>query len=175
MEDIRRLLSETQTESGESLLALSEASPLLMVFLRHFGCTFCREAVSDIVKRREYLQKRKVRPVFIHMSSEAEAEEFFKSHGAATIDRVSDPDRNLYRAFDLERGSLVQLLAPRVWIRGFWTALVKGHGFGGLKGDAFQMPGVFLVSEGKILRDFRAPTPADHPHYESMADSAQTP
>ena len=31
-----------------SLLALVEASPVLLVFLRHFGCSFCRQAISDV-------------------------------------------------------------------------------------------------------------------------------
>ncbi len=36
------LLERTLTESGERLVDLVEASPVLLVFLRHAGCTFWR-------------------------------------------------------------------------------------------------------------------------------------
>src|SRR5258706_5268938 len=42
------------TESGASLLALVEASPVLLGFLRHFGCSFCRQAISDVARSEEH-------------------------------------------------------------------------------------------------------------------------
>ena len=34
------------TNDGRSLWDLSEESTLLVIFLRHFGCTFCRETLG---------------------------------------------------------------------------------------------------------------------------------
>jgi hypothetical protein len=34
---VRDALADARTQHGESLLALSDRSPLLLVFLRHFG------------------------------------------------------------------------------------------------------------------------------------------
>ena len=47
-----------RTESGVSLLALTEASPVLLVFLRHFGCSFCRQALSQVASLRPELEAR---------------------------------------------------------------------------------------------------------------------
>lgn len=36
-EDLQAPLAETRTESGRDLLSLSHESPVLLVFLRHYG------------------------------------------------------------------------------------------------------------------------------------------
>src|ERR1700719_4438094 len=38
--EMAAVLREYRTESGRSLLALLDESPLLLIFLRHFGCSF---------------------------------------------------------------------------------------------------------------------------------------
>jgi len=47
MQDLVQTLDTAVTQSGERLVELSEMSPVLLVFLRHAGCTFCREALAD--------------------------------------------------------------------------------------------------------------------------------
>ena len=63
---------------------------------------------------------------------------------------VSDEKKELYGAFGLSRGSLGQLLGPRVFLAGLQSAL-KGHGIGKPVGDPIQMSGWFLVDRKKIL------------------------
>ena len=62
-------LASVRTESGRSLLELVEASPVLLIFLRHFGCSFCRQAISDISELKDELERRGVRPVFVHLGT----------------------------------------------------------------------------------------------------------
>ena len=38
--------------SHESLAEMTEKQPVMLVFLRFFGCSFCRESISDIAQRR---------------------------------------------------------------------------------------------------------------------------
>jgi hypothetical protein len=40
---------------------------------------------------------------------------------------------------------------------------------GRLMGDGFQMPGVFLVHHGVVLRSFRHETAAQRPDYRALA------
>nr|WP_256200529.1 hypothetical protein [Verrucomicrobium spinosum] len=54
--DERTLLAEALTSAGPSLAALSQQSPVLVVFLRHAGCTFCREALADIARVRPAIE-----------------------------------------------------------------------------------------------------------------------
>ena len=49
------LLAAYTSQNGQSLAELA-SRPLFLVFLRHFGCTFCREAVDEISKKRQALE-----------------------------------------------------------------------------------------------------------------------
>ena len=153
------------TQYDVSLLRMSHAAPLLLVFLRHAGCTFCREAVADIAAQRREIEAEGARIAFVHMCCDADSEDFFAKYGLAGIPRVSDPNRHIYRAFGLGRGGLLALFGPRVWWRGFYSGVLRGHGIGRLMGSGFQMPGVFLVRRGIIVRSFRHESSADRPDY----------
>lgn len=164
-------LSEAMTQGGRSLLEIADEKPTLVVFLRHLGCTFCRETLADIASRKEFLSEKGVQPVFVHMSEEApETESLFARYEVEEIPRISDPERRLYRAFGLERGTVGQVMGLRAILRGAVTALFKGYGFGKVQGDPFQMPGVFLIHRGRILKDFRHAYSSDRPAYESFGD-----
>lgn len=162
-------LSRATDQHHRSLDSLSREGPVLVVFLRHFGCTFCREALADLAAVRERLAADGVRPVVVHMSDEARAREFLDGYGLADVARISDPERVLYRAFDLRRGGLGQLFGAKVWWRGLRAGLLDGHGVGALDGDGFQMPGAFLVRDGRILRRFAHRSAADRPDYCELA------
>jgi hypothetical protein len=107
----------------------------------------------------------------VHQGSEAEAGPFFADRGLADVARVSDPDRQLYRAFHLGRGGLREILAPSVVGRSARSVLA-GNGFGRPVGDARQMPGVFTVRRGVVLEEFRHRAIADRPDYVAMARRA---
>ncbi len=161
-------MREAKTPAGESLLALTEHLPRMVVFLRHAGCPFCREAAADLAARRERIEARGVGIVFVHQNSEGEARAFFGKYGLEDLPRISDPERALYRAFDLKRANLWQIGGPKVWWRSL-AAFFKGHRIGRVAGDAFQMPGVFIVDQGRIVSAFRHGTQADRPDYEDLA------
>ncbi|MFG0276081.1 MAG: AhpC/TSA family protein, partial [Phycisphaerales bacterium] len=100
--------------------------------------------------------------------SDASAGNAASAYGLDDLPRVSDPDRTLYRAFSLERGSVNQLFGPRVVLRGV-VATLRGHFVGALDGDGFQMPGVFLVADGAIVAAFRHRLASDRPDYTGIA------
>src|ERR1700730_7440329 len=96
-DQIAQALASIHTESGASLLELVEASPVLLVFLRHFGCSFCRQAISDVAELRGELDKRGVRPVFVHLGTPERAKPFFDYYGIGEVERVSDPEAKVYQ------------------------------------------------------------------------------
>ncbi len=104
------------------------------------------------------------------MGSEAQAAEFFARYDLADVARISDPSADLYREFGLKRGTILQLMGPQVWARGYESFIKKGHGIGKMIGDGFQLPGVFLVYQDRILREFRHQTSADRPDYAALAN-----
>lgn len=156
------------SHTGQTLAELSAEQTVLVVFLRHSGCAFCREALSDLQKQRAKIEASGTSIALVHMVSNDEAGRFFKPYGLDDVPRFSDPERKLYQAFDLHRGSLWQLIGPGVFWRGM-KAFFSGHGAGRIRGDVAQLPGTFVVHRGEIVQAFRNKTAADRPEYAEMA------
>ncbi len=62
---------------------------------------------------------------------------------------LSDPERRSYRAYGLGRGTLAQVLGPRVLWRGL-RAAAHGHVMGRIVGDEFQLGGTFIIHRGIV-------------------------
>jgi hypothetical protein len=160
-------LQEFHTEDGRSLLELVDESPVLLVFLRHFGCSFCAQTLDQVAKLRPQLTARGVRPVFVHLGTPQRAKPYFDYYHLSDAARVSNPDGTLYRhpEFGLSRVNVfLNLLQPKVWIGWLKGALFQ-YGIGMIREDADQMPGVFFLKDRKIVRALRHDTIADEPDY----------
>jgi thiol-disulfide isomerase/thioredoxin len=167
VDEMAAALSSIRTESGASLLELAEASPVLLVFLRHFGCSFCRKAISDVAGLRKELELRGVRPVFVHLGPPDLAKVYFEYYGLSDVERVNDPEAAVYQlpVFALERKNpFVQAMNPVVWAGWLKGAIFK-HGIGKIEGDGHQMPGIFFLRGARIVRSFKYRTIADEPDY----------
>jgi peroxiredoxin len=162
------LLAKTCTSTGESLAALSEQSPVLLVMLRHEGCPFCRNAMYDIARQRDRIEKVGTHIVLGHMGSAEEFTAFATRYGLAALPAVADPQRTLYRGMGLRRGSLLRLFGPKV-LWAYLKSMVSGHRPGKIKGDSFQMPGAFLLHHGQVIRGHAYRDAGDRPDYVSLA------
>jgi peroxiredoxin len=166
--DAETALAQTRTDTGETIADISRRAPVLLVFLRHAGCTFCREALADLARQRPALGRAGTHLVFVHMSEIEGFRRFAAGYGLGDVPQVSDPERKLYRALGLRRGTLGQLLGWRVLVRGFQAAIFARHGLGAIQGDSTQMPGVFLIRDGRILAAHRHRDSADRPDYVAV-------
>ncbi len=166
-------LASAHASTGDSLAELTARRPALVVFLRHFGCTYCREALADLAKAKPKLDAAGVGLVLIHPATAAESARELAGTPLSDVPSLADPSGALYRAFGLGRGTPGQLFGPKAVAR-FWEAGVKGgHGVGVMVGDGLRMPGVFLVENGTILREFRHSSVADRPDYCEIAAAPQ--
>lgn len=165
----RDLLNRFRDQSGRTLSEITDERPHLVVFLRHAGCTFCRQAVADVVSQSESITRSGMGIVLVHMMPEADAEAFFKAFHADGFARISDPSQQLYEAFDLRNGSLLQLIGPSTWWRGAKALFGEGHGIGVPVGNVARLPGSFVVYRGRMLSAFRGETSSDRPDYAELA------
>ena len=143
-----------KTAAGESISELSAKQDVLLVFLRHAGCTFCRETLDELKKTRHDWQQRGLLPVVVHMGTVDQGTEMMKRYELQDCPVISDTECRLFRAYQLPRGNWKQLFGMRVWIEGFKAAILKGYGFGKLVGDGFQMSGAFVVRKGEIVKAY---------------------
>jgi hypothetical protein len=141
----------------------------LLVFLRHFGCMFCRETLSDMRAVADN-DDRFPRPIFFFQGTATEGRALLRGHWPQ-VRAVADPSAAFYRAFGIERGGLVQMFGPGVWA-GRSRARAKGHRNGERGADIWRMPGIALVQGSKILWAHEYRHAADHPDYEHICELA---
>lgn len=166
---IANVLSEKRTSSGSDLASLSKLHPVLVVFLRHAGCTFCRQAVADVAKVRQGIEANGVQIVFVHLGNPQATAMLLARHGFQSMETIHDTDQRLYEAFGLKRGTIAQVASPRVIWRGICAGLLEGHGMGKPEGDVLQLPGVFLLDNCEVSNSFRHRSAADRPDYLAVS------
>ena len=166
------LLGAYTSQNGRTLAEIA-SGPLFLVFLRHFGCTFCREAVDDIAKRRQEIEAKGSPLAFVHLGTEEKAQWFFKPYGLLDVPRFSDPEGRLYQAFGLLRWEWRQYLNAESILR-LLSAWSRGHFTGLPAGDIERMPGAFLMDRGEIRKAFRHKLVSDRPDYVALATPNST-
>ncbi|EAQ78949.1 redoxin domain-containing protein [Blastopirellula marina] len=157
-------LRELKTNAGRRLDELANQKPQLVVFLRHAGCTFCREAAKDLSAQRSEIEAAGCGIVLVHVGKEDDPN-FFAKYGLEDLPRISDPGCRLYRQFGLDLGSFSQLFGAKVWLRGIMAGIVGGHGIGFPRANSFQMPGIYLYHCGQILDGYQHERASDRPVY----------
>ncbi len=169
------ILETTLTQDGHSVLDLSLKGPVLLTFLRHFGCVFCREALHDLADRKKKIDDANITLVLVHMSDNKLAEEYFVNYNLPGVQHISDPNCELYASFGLSKGGPSQLLGLKNLIRGFDLTL-KSKSKPALRfiGDGFQMPGIFMISNGNMVDRFIHLSAADRPNYDEMIQKASS-
>jgi peroxiredoxin len=164
-------LRELRTRDGQLLDDLADRQPQLVVFLRHTGCTFCREALSQISKQRADIEAAGCGIVLVHLG-EGDSDEFFAKYNMEDVPRINDPSLRLYRQFGLDLGGFSELFGLRVWVRAFIAGLLHGHGRGPIQGNSFQMPGVYLYHGRQIVAGYRHERASDRADYVALAGTA---
>jgi peroxiredoxin len=131
--------------------------PTAVVFLRHFGCTFCREHTADIQERYDEIEEAGGGVVAIGMGTPAHAAEFRRMSGIEFPLLVS-PDTSLHRSAGLAHGwGRVLASLPRAI-----TQLPK-HGAKITGADMSQLAGTFvIVPGGDVVYAHRAKTASDN-------------
>jgi hypothetical protein len=160
-------LREFHTETGRSLLDLVDESPVLLIFLRHFSCAFCAQALDRVAQVRSQIEAKGVRPVFVHLGSPERAKPYFDYYHLSNVERISNPDATLYQlpAFALSRTNpYLHFLNLTVW-KGWLKGAMFKYGIGMIKEDADQMPGIFYLQKRAIVRAYRYRTIAVQPDY----------
>lgn len=170
--DIPTAAARFQLSTGETLADASESRMLVLIFLRHFGCTFTRQILRGLEETHQRAKSNGAELVLVHMLKSGEETRYLADH--SDIARIADPHCELYRAFGLGKGGIRELLGPRVWWLGF-LSVYKGCGVGHLAGDGRQMPGAFLFHHGRIVASQRAKSASDLPDLPALFDAAPQP
>lgn len=157
--------SRYQLSTGETLAEAADSQVVVLVFLRHFGCTFTRQLLRGLQLIEQQASEHKARLVLVHMLQSGKETEYLGERTG--VARIADPYCELYRSFGLGKAGFWELFGPRVWLRGM-IALFRGCGVGHLAGDGLQMPGVFLFHRNQVVAAQPARSAADLPDLELL-------
>jgi len=160
------------TNRGESLNEIADNHKVLLVFLRHFGCTFCRETMADLAEVRQDIESTGVKIVIVHMVESDLAADMLKLYDLGDVPHISDIHQHLYDRFGFHKVSFRALFGLKNWWRAFVAGIVKGHLIGKPAGDPFQMPGVVLFHKKKVINNFAYRYVSDRPDFIRVAKTA---
>lgn len=153
---------------------VKRSGKVLMLFVRHSGCTYCRETLDSfsafLEQERDNLKEGlNFKPVVVHMSSYKAGEELLERYGLGEESHISDPDKKLYKMFNLPQGTIKQLFG----LKALWKGVLSlpKYGIGALDGDGLQMPGVFLIDGESILKSFFYKSVADRVDFSSFVSA----
>lgn len=170
---INLIVQSSYENKGIDLVEISYNQPIMLFFLRHFGCTFCRQALSDISAIQDKITALGVQVVYVHMVDKETADIHLSSFNLSNSTHISDPEKELYAYFGLQKGSFRQLYGLSVMMTGIKAGLINGHGHGFKAiGDMEQMPGLFIIDKGKVIRKYIHQLSSDRPDYLEFIELA---
>jgi peroxiredoxin len=148
------------------LSSLWQNKVVILAFTRHFGCPQCKEMLDELVEGYPELADAGLSLAVVTQGTPDQSREFCNERAPGIL-CLSDPERKVYTAFGLERGTLRQtFLSAQVWrsnrklkkTRG-WNTELPPPGQ-----DSMLMSGTFVIGpDGLIRLPYYYDNIADHP------------
>lgn len=161
-------LAAFSSTQGKTLSELSEEHPVLIVFLRHGGCPFCRQVLAQLQTLSEQIAERNLQLAIVHMMDHVQANKLLSRYQLQNVHCFSDPDRKLYELFQVKRGNLAETIGPSIWWSGFKTTVLSGY-LPGIPGKDIQQLGAALIfDKGKVVASHISENSADLPDWDQL-------
>lgn len=143
--------------------------PVVLAFVRHFGCILCREQVNQLKKYVPEMRARGAELVVVGSGAEPFAKAF-REDLALDVPILVDPKLASYRAAGLRRdlGATLSLEAAK----NAWRAFKSGYRQRSVQGDPWQQGGVFVIAPGdRVLFSYVSKVTGDHPDPADVLDA----
>jgi hypothetical protein len=176
MIDARRLAGATVLDPDGSTVRLGhlwQDHPVVLVWLRHFGCLFCREQTAEFRARESDFETLGADVVFVSSGSARQARAF-RDEFCPDCTVLTDPKLITYRLIGA-RGGLMSTLGPQAWAAGI-RALRGGARQQRTQGHPFQQGGVLVVAPGDtVLYSYISKAAGDHPRVDDVIAAIPAP
>ncbi|MCO5248687.1 MAG: redoxin domain-containing protein, partial [Chitinophagales bacterium] len=133
--DLKHLLLWHDTNKHNSLFKMSQTQPVMLVFLRHFGCTFCRSMIQKLKENRSFIESKGIKIVLIHQINAIDAQAFLKRYEMDDLDLIGDPELILYKGFNLEKGKFFKIFGLKGLKEMFLKGKILKYGIGMFKDE----------------------------------------
>jgi peroxiredoxin len=98
--------------------------PAVLVFVRHFGCVFCRQMAVEIHRQRHRFDEIDVELAVVGHGSPAQAAEFRRLQNV-DLPLLVDADRRVYELAGAKVATLPELIGPRQILRGLRATILS--------------------------------------------------
>jgi peroxiredoxin len=122
---------------------------VVLLFVRHFGCIFCRQQIAELRPLADPIRALGAELVVIGLGTVDEARAF-RSEQALDIRIFTDPTREAYCAMEMRRGGR-SVLSPGVFVRAL-KAWRQGFRQTRPAGDPLQQGGVVIIDRTGVER-----------------------
>ncbi|HMO51315.1 MAG TPA: redoxin domain-containing protein [Kiritimatiellia bacterium] len=163
---VHDLLQAYRDQHGISIREHSFAAPILMVLLRHVGCSFCRKALHELSASMKHINACGYRVGLVHMDSDADMRDQLSLYGLEKLPRFHDAERKLYQALGVPRAPLMSVFRRDAWARG--VEAKRKYGAGLPKSDPLQLPGAFLIDQGIVIAGEPTMSPYETPDFLAL-------
>ncbi len=160
------------TPAGESVRigSLWESRPILLAMMRHFGCIFCKEQVTQLSTHRGRIQAAGGELIILGNGTPQHAAWFVEDYNVG-VPVFTDPELASHGILGAKRGNIVD---PRVMMRGASAML---HGFRQSKtmGPAALNGGIFVITPANEMPyRYISRFAGDHPDPEGALQALET-
>lgn len=143
---------------------------VLLAFMRHYGCTFCRDQAVGLSGVASDLERAGAPLTLIGQGTPGNAAAFRERFGL-DVDLLADTDRLAYRAVGARRVGAGKLIGPRMLARGAARMLRSGVVQGRTVGHPAQLGGLLLVRpSGEVAWSHLSGDASDYPPAEEVLE-----
>jgi peroxiredoxin len=154
--------------------------PAVLVFVRHFGCVFCRQMAVDIHRHRHRFEEADVELAVIGFGTAEYAREFRRMQNV-DLRLLVDPDRKVYELVGAKVATLNELIGPRQILRGLRATIMSRLKQGSIAvhqgkilDHAAQLGGVLVIApDGSVRYAYLSEESGDNPPAQEVLAAAR--
>ena len=154
--------------------------PAVLVFLRHFGCVFCRQLAVDIYRHRHEFRDTDVELAVIGFGTPEQGRAFLRMQNV-DLRLLLDPERKVYGLAGAKVATLNEVIGPlQIW-RGFKATVMSRIKQGSIAvhqgriiGHAAQLGGVLVIApDGSVRYAYLSEQSGDNPPAREVLAAAR--
>ncbi|HAH61546.1 MAG TPA: peroxiredoxin [Treponema sp.] len=128
------------------LSGAAEGKRIILVFLRYYGCTLCQYDMAQYARNYDRIVQAGGKLLVVLQSDPEQLRQELGSETAFPFEIVCDPDRALYRQFEIQPASeKLKMIGPKT-IGKITRAQAAGFKHGRYEGEELQLPAAFILN-----------------------------
>jgi hypothetical protein len=133
---------------------------------------FCREWLAQLEQHKDQITGAGLKLAAVGIGEPKHARRYCGTL-APSVACYANQTKGAYKAFGLDRGSLLQLMGPKVFAAGA-RAVAGGHSQGESTGDTLMLGGVFVIDPAGVFRYVHYDAHAgDHPDFAEILSAVK--